>query len=357
MENEKKAKIDRYKKIFWVIFSPLLAILTVWAVLQQNKSVSFKDIIDTVSHTNKVWFTLAAISSFLFIVFEGVALRSILKGAGYRPKVFDGLLYSTSDIYFSAITPSATGGQPATAYFMMKDGVSGGVVTATLILTLMMYSLSAVVLGIISIIISPHSFFSFSPLSKLLIILGAVVLGTLTFCFFFMLKNGNRIFSWLERFFNFLKRKKIINFPERVFKKLNKTKTDYAECSKLLARNHWILIKSFIWTFLQRFSQTIAPAFLYLSLGGDINSSFLIFSKQCLITIGYHLIPIPGAMGVADYLMIDGFSEIMERNSAFSLEILSRGLTFYLCVSFSGLITLIGYIIKRIRKTDMTVEK
>ena len=350
MENEKKKKKDRYKKIFWAVFSPLLAVLTVWAVLQQNRSVSVKDIIDAFSRTNKVWFTLATVCSTLFIVFEGIALNSVLKGAGYRPTFFDGLIYSTSDIYFSAVTPSATGGQPATAYFMLRDGISGGVVTATLIVNLMMYSLSTVVLGVIAIILHPHSFFGFSPFSKLLIILGGVVLGTLTVCFFFMLKNGNKVFSWLERFFSFLKRKKIINFSERMFKKLNKTKKDYAECSKLLAKNHWILIKSFIWTFLQRFSQILTPSLLYLSLGGDIGSSTIIFSKQCLITIGYNLIPIPGAMGVADYLMIDGFSEVMERNAAFSLEMLSRGLTFYICVSASGIIALIGYIIKRKHK-------
>ncbi|MBQ7521280.1 MAG: flippase-like domain-containing protein [Clostridia bacterium] len=351
MENEKKKNIDRYKKVFWAVFSPLLAVLTVWAVLEQNKSVSIKDIIDTFSRTNKIWFTLAAICSFLFIVLEGVAICSILKGANYRPKPLNGLIYSTSDVYFSAITPSATGGQPASAYFMLRDGISAGVVTATLIVNLMMYTVSLVVLGIIAVIIHPHAFFGFSPLSKVLIISGAVVLGTLSFCFFFMLKNGNKVFSWLEKFLNFLKRKRIVHISERVFRKVNKTKKDYAECSKLLANNYSILLKSFLWTLLQRISQIIAPVLLHLSLGGNLRDSSLIFSKQCLITVGYNLIPIPGAMGVADYLMIDGFSEIMGRNAAFGLEMLSRGLTFYICVSVSGVITLVGYIIKRKKKT------
>jgi hypothetical protein len=52
-------------------------------------------------------------------------------------------------------------------------------------------------------------------------------------------------------------------------------------------------------------------------------------------------------MGIADYLMVDGFSGIMGREAAFRLEMLSRGLTFYICVSISGVITLIGYLIRR----------
>ena len=66
-----------------------------------------------------------------------------------------------------------------------------------------------------------------------------------------------------------------------------------------------------------------------------------------MITIGYNFVPVPGAMGIADYLMVDGFSGIMSRDAAFELEMLSRGLTFYICVSISGVITLIGYLIRR----------
>ncbi|MFR2128888.1 MAG: hypothetical protein ACLS4M_06675 [Eubacterium ventriosum] len=44
---------------------------------------------------------------------------------GYKRPFRKCLVYSSSDIYFSAITPSATGGQPASAYFMMKDKVWG----------------------------------------------------------------------------------------------------------------------------------------------------------------------------------------------------------------------------------------
>ena len=52
-------------------------------------------------------------------------------------------------------------------------------------------------------------------------------------------------------------------------------------------------------------------------------------------------------MGISDYLMIDGFTEIMGEKMAYSVELISRGITFYICVLISGLITLVGYCIKR----------
>ena len=85
-------------------------------------------------------------------------------------------------------------------------------------------------------------------------------------------------------------------------------------------------------------------------MGGNAALSTDVFAKQCLITIGYNFVPLPGAMGIADYLMLNGFSGIMNRDMAFHLEMLSRGMTFYVCVSLSGLITLLGYIIKRRRR-------
>ena len=86
---------------------------------------------------------------------------------------------------------------------------------------------------------------------------------------------------------------------------------------------------------------------VFAELGGDKSLMPAAFSKQCLITIGYNFVPIPGGMGISDYLMIDGFNDIMESSMAYSVELISRGLTFYICVLISGIITLTGYLISK----------
>jgi hypothetical protein len=50
-------------------------------------------------------------------------------------------------------------------------------------------------------------------------------------------------------------------------------------------------------------------------------------------------------MGVADFLMLDAFAGLgfIAAEEVFRLEMLSRGLTFYICVAASGIITLLGY--------------
>ena len=343
---------DKYKKIFWAVFSPLLAMLTVWALLRQNKNVSFRDRMHTAAVADKFWLISAAVSAALYIVFEAFALCSILKGTGFRATFRNGLLYSTSDIYFSAITPSATGGQPACAYFMMRERISGGVITAVLMLNIMMYTMSLVTLGLISVIISPGSFAGFSFPSRLLIVGGGCVQLILSVFFVFILKNGSFIFRFLKKVISFLGRKRIVRNTKKPIAKLTKAQADYCACSQLFSGNYRILLKAFFWNLLQRLSQILVSPLLFLAIGGNAALSVDVFAKQCLITIGYNFVPLPGAMGVADYLMLDGFSGIMCRDTAFHLEMLSRGMTFYICVSISGLVTLIGYIIKRRRRNE-----
>ena len=341
---------DKQKKIFWAVFSMLLAVLTIWMVYKNSEGISVKDVIAAAAGAEKPIFGCAILAAALFVWFEGVAICSILKGAGYKRGPFQGLVYSTSDIYFSAITPSATGGQPASAFFMMKDGIPGGVVTATLILNLMMYTISIVVLGVCAIIIDPRVFFGFSPMSKTLIIAGFSALTVLAVIFLLILKKGDKFFDILAKFLTFLHKKKIIKKLDKKLKKLEKIKTDYSSCAEIISGRPEILTKAFLWNYLQRASQIVVPMLIHLSLGGAAGDSLKLFTSQCLITIGYNFVPVPGAMGIADYLMVDGFSGIMSREAAFELEMLSRGLTFYICVSLSGVITLIGYLIRRRKK-------
>ena len=344
--------MDTKKKVFWSLFSILLAGLTIWAVFSQSEGISVSELIESAKAGDKKWLICAVICVLLYIWLEGVALCSILKGAGYKRNHFKGLLYSTSDIYFSAITPSATGGQPASAYFMIADGIPAGVATASLILNLMMYTISIVVLGIISVFINYRLFFDFRPLSKFLIIAGFIILTLFSLFFLSFLRRGDKVFDVVTRFVRFLHRKHIIHRLEPRLEKIEKTRIEYTECSEIISGKKSTLFKAFIWNFLQRTSQIAIPMFIYLMLGGQIQKALSIFAAQCLITIGFNCVPVPGAMGIADYLMVDGFTNIVGREDAFTIDMISRGLSFYICVALSGIITLLGYIIIRRRRAN-----
>ena len=329
------------KNIIWTFVSLVLAILTIRVVLKTGKNTSVSELISVIGSSDRSFFILGVAAAAMYVWFEGVAICSILRSTAYPQSSMKGLLYSTSDVYFSAITPSATGGQPASAFFMIRDGIPAGIATATLILNLMMYTLSILVLGIISVIISPYAFWGFS---------GFAALSVLAFFFYILLKKEELIFKPLIKLITFLYDKKLIKEKDRKLARLEKAENDYKACSMLISGRSRVLTGAFFWNFLQRASQIMVPMLIYASLGGDKAEMPVVFSKQCLITIGYNFIPVPGGMGISDYLMIDGFTKMMGEYMAYNVELISRGVTFYICVSISGIITLIGYMSGRKRK-------
>ncbi|MBQ6116904.1 MAG: flippase-like domain-containing protein [Oscillospiraceae bacterium] len=344
------------KKLFWSLFSTLLAALSIWAVLSQSKKWSLESIIESLKNADPVWLCLAVLGTVLFVVFECAALTRILKGIGYPRPFRRSLLYSTSDIYFSAITPSATGGQPASAYFMVKDGIPAGAATVALLVNLILYTVSLVILGLAAVIAYPSLFFRLGLVAKILIGVGFVLQLGLTIVFFILLGKGPFVFGVLRRFLHFLHRKKIVHRLQRKLDKLDKAQWEYESCAKVMKGKRGAFALALVWNILQRASQLSVPACLYMALGGRLSGAGPLFAAQCLVVNGYAPVPIPGAMGVADFLMLDAFSCLgfIAAEEVLRLEMLSRGLSFYLCVAVSGVITLIGYLL--LRKKEKGVE-
>ncbi|MBR3493556.1 MAG: flippase-like domain-containing protein [Bacteroidales bacterium] len=333
----------RKKNIIWALLSTVLAVLTVHYILKQNKDMSLGDLMDVIRSSKTIYLLLGALASALFVWFESVALQTILKYTKCPHGGWQTLLYSASDIYFSGITPSATGGQPASAFFMMRNGISGGMATAVLILNLMMYTFSIVFLGIGSILLKPNAFLEFGLAAKILIGMGFVGLTLLSVIFFILLKKEDLIFRPLSALIVFLCHKKLLKGKEHKLKRIAKIREDYARCSALISGRKRILLGAFFWNLVQRACQMTVPMLVYVALGGQVGRMLLVYAKQCLVTIGYNFIPVPGGMGIADYLMVDGFSGMMGEQMAYNVELISRGLMFYICVAASGVLTLIGY--------------
>ena len=116
-------------KILCFFATIMIAAVTIYAVFRGG-GVSFGQLAESIRDASVPGIALSCISMFGFIFFEGEALREIVFHMGYPTKHKDAFVYSAADIYFSAITPSASGGQPASAFFMIKDGMPATTVMA-----------------------------------------------------------------------------------------------------------------------------------------------------------------------------------------------------------------------------------
>lgn len=339
------------KKIFWAVFSVLIAGLSIWAVTSQSKEFSGKNFLAFVKQASPGWFLAAVVCMFGFIFFEGAALLCIVKAFGYPRKGGEGFVYSAADIYFSAITPSATGGQPASAYFMMKDGIPGAVVTVALLVNLVMYTAAILCVGLLCLIFRPVVFLHFNLLSRLLIGIGYVVLLGLGLFFLLLLRRASLLYAICDWCIRLLHKLHLVRHPGRKQEKLKKLVDDFKQCTQMIEGQKGMLVKTFIYNFFQRASQIAVTVMAFLATGGEPQKALDIWITQSFVAIGSNCVPIPGAMGVADYLLLDGFSELMTEAYATNLELLSRSISFYSCIVISGVAVVAGYLIRRMRRS------
>lgn len=340
------------KKIFWAVFSLFIAGFSIWAVMAQSKSFSIADFKNFILNSNKCWLIGSALCMFGFIWFEGIAIIRISKSLGYRRSVGKGTIYGAADVYFSAITPSATGGQPASAFFMMKDKIPGPVVTVILLANLIMYTLALLFLGIVFVVFRFDVFLSFTTLSKILIAIGVVVLIVLGVSFYLLLRHARILYTICDKVLSFFEKIHIIKNGKKKRDKLHATMNDYRQCARSLNGKRRVLFEAFFWNVMQRLSQFGVAFMVFMATGIPFKDALNVWAIQCFVSLGSNCVPIPGSMGVADYLMLDGYQQIVGHHMATNMELLCRSMSFYGCILVSGLIVVIEFIIQKLRSRE-----
>ena len=109
--NRKEFFQKNKNKIICFIATVVLAIVTIYAVFQ-GSGISRAELLQSIREASLPGIVLAAVCMLGFVYFEGEAIRVIVHHMGYPVKRSRGFVYSAADVYFSAITPSASGGQP-----------------------------------------------------------------------------------------------------------------------------------------------------------------------------------------------------------------------------------------------------
>ncbi len=340
------------KKIPWMILFLILMVLSIWIIISKSESYSLELLKETIKNANIGWLIVACSTVFLNIFFEGRALDILISALNrsekHEPIKSHGILYSAADIYFSAITPSASGGQPASAYFMSRDGITMAQSAVVLLSNMLLYTISLAFIGIIGFISSPHTFMDFDTPAKVLIIIGSLFIVCLCVVFVLILKKEHWVKKIVVILVNAGVKLHLIRNKEARMSKIEKSIEQYKTSVTLINTEKSYMIRALIMNILQRLSLIGTTVFVYLAFGGSLSSINEIINIQAMVLIGVYSIPlVPGGIGVADYILINGLDKIPDIPSPANLELVSRGISFYCCIGLSIIIIIIGYFIQR----------
>ena len=333
------------KNILFALGALLIAYLTLRTVSSQSRALTPEHLLSLLEHASIPGLIATFLSMFGFILFEGLALQCLLNSLGYKTNLLKGLLYSAGDQFFSAITPSASGGQPVSALFMSFNKIPVSAITVTLLANLVMYTLSSFSIGVVSLLIKPDILEDFNEISLAFIFFGSMVMLLLTIFFYAMLIKSSYLKNMGLCIISFLHRIHIIRDINKWNSRMERHMADFKLCSEMLHNKGSVLLLAFVFNLAQRISQISITPLMHVALGNLESVSLLrLWIIQNLAQVGSNCVPIPGGMGVADYLMLDGFQSIFTKDYAYMFQTLCRSISFYICSSISGLIVLVGYI-------------
>lgn len=339
-------------KIICFFVTLILALITIYTVFK-GSGISLGELLTDLRRSSPAYIVPAVISMLGFIWFEGEALRVILQHMGYPVGKIRGFVYSAADVYFSAITPSASGGQPASAFFMIQDGIPVTAVMTALLLNLIMYTLAIITIGIADILLFPGIFLNFNMFCRILIVAGGLILTGLGILFYMLMRRQVLMKSICLGIAGVLHKLHCHRLARRIERKLSASLEKYGHCVDAVLGGRKMLWKVYLLNIFQRMSQIIVTLFSFAAMHGNLRMLPQLLATQIYVVMGSNCAPIPGGMGVTDYLMLMGYRQLMSREDAFHLEILSRGLSFYVCILVSLVTVAAGYIVILKRKKKM----
>ncbi len=289
------------------------------------------------------WWLLPALGCLVISVgSEAVNLFLLCRAVGYKRSLKQAVVYASSDIYFSAITPSATGGQPAAAYYMTKGGVPLSQSTAVLILNVTLYTVGLLVISLVALLVKPQLFLDFSALEKACVIVGISFHAILiVFCLACMLSK-KFVYFLGDLMFGILGKLHLVKNREERITVYRASVDSYRSAFAIVKEHKWLLPTLMTNAVMQRMILAPVAYFVFRAMGlGDAATFWELFAMQLYCIVGASALPLPGGMGLAETLHVETFSKYLPDMGAcmFSM-LLTRIFTSYLAIVTCGAITL-----------------
>lgn len=322
--------------IYIAVFAGLIA-LTMMALLKGQDPEKLWGVVKGV---DPGFLAGAGVLAMSFVFFEGANIHRILRVLNYKVSYLKCIKYAMAGYFFSAITPSASGGQPMQIYTMKKDNIQVSHSSITLLMELLCFQGAACLYGSVAMVMALTGVFSANHYVLLLAVVG-LALGLGMFVFLAFAIFSKRISAVLMRFLIGLVKKLPFLSEERKTGFASATAEqfeEYAACSQVIKGNKRVLIKVFATVAAQLGFQFAIAALAYFALGQTGVSVGTLVMMQALVFLCTSFVPLPGAVGASETVFLAVFGAVYSTGLAGAAMILTRGIAFYIPVLLCGAI-------------------
>jgi hypothetical protein len=339
IQNEKAYK---RKTIFRIVYILGTIIAFILIGLLSHDVETLRDLIPKI---NLKWIGVAIVSVMLFWLSDSILLSQITSYIYEKQKFHRSLRAGMMGLYYGALTPFASGGQPAQIVYMKRDGIPYGVSTSIVTIKFIVYELSLCLLFIVAMIWK-GSFYFENYKHVFWLTSGGFLLNLIAVAFITMVMfNRNLAGNIVHGIINFLTKVKIIRKTARRTREIDKKIDDFYLSSAYIKNNKLNFFLSILVSTINIAFLFSVPYFIYRAFGFSQESFILIFTLQAFLYLAVSLIPLPGAAGASEGGFYLFFSGIFTAVPIFMPMIIWRFLTYYLILLIGTIFVTVDQIV------------
>ena len=319
-----------------IIILVIVAFIVIFFTLKDD----FNGAINYLKNMNYLWILVAIAFMLLNILFQSLSQYRFLKEVDHNYKFKSCFKLMCMAMFFNAITPFSSGGQPFEMYLLNKEGIKVSDSLNALIQHFITYQFGLIFTSTIAIIL--NSIFKILPdslLLKKIVLIGyfinIIVMGIIIFISRAK-KLNTKLFSKIFKFiFNF----KFIKNKEEKEKKFLKYLEDFYNSTAIMKNNLKNTLLSFLFNLISLCFLYLIPVFVFYSFHSfKLNFLESFISSSFTFLIG-SFVPIPGATGGLEYGFIDFFKIFIKDSAMLSAGMLLwRLITYYFSMVLGGVI-------------------
>ena len=332
-------------KIKKYILNMLLFIFLLWLtfkILFANQDMN--ELLKIIDSTNKLFLLCSCLAMLIYCMLEAFNLMRTLKRLNTNTTYFKCLKYAFIGIFFSAITPAASGGQPMQVYYMHKDGLDIGHSSLALLINLASFQIVTILMALISLIFY-HSYLSIGL--RIFFVIG-VGLNMTALVLLLISIISKRLSNCLVNFvIKVMKKLKLRKLDHRI-EKLKNSLENYQVSAKYIRNNIQYILKTIGITIVQMIVYYTIPYYAYRAIGLNGESYIKILGLQSMLYATVSGIPSPGAVGVTEGAFVTLFGAIIPNRLLNGAVLLNRGISFYLMTIISFVVVMVAtFFVKR----------
>ncbi|MGN0489619.1 MAG: YbhN family protein [Ruminococcus sp.] len=266
-----------------------------------------KDGLNDLLHSNHnvlwYWIIVAVASQLVYMLMETIVVYIFIKEEYPNFSFLDAVKVALTGLFWSAITPSSTGGQPMQIYLLYSMKIEIGYGTSRLVQKFLVYQIVLTSISIASVIINFRQIFESKNISLIIILLAfgfvSQIAVTLIICLFSFSPNLSRkVIRFLAKI---LAKFKIVKNLDEVLKSADKQLDTFHNSNKDIYKKPKLLIPAIILTIIQFIAMFLVPYFIYLALFPNPTAGpVTLVTSQAFVNLMSGMIPIPGASGAAE---------------------------------------------------------